>query len=190
MDRVSEKGRGIGIVGARELPESYREQVYGVARYLLDSGYCIHSGGAVGADLFALQSIIDCGAYHRASIFSAWSGVSGFPRIVQPYIQQYIHHGGQISWGVVQPHSSRRMVIDGLLSRNSRLVRTSCGLVAFLYGESRGTCGTIRQAVRHDIKVAVFDCGGGASLPVISGGVWYRLNCSGCFAGAYIFRPD
>jgi hypothetical protein len=82
------------------------------------------------------------------------------------------------------------MVIDGLLSRNSRLVRASYGLVAFIYGESRGTCGTIRQAVRHGIKVVAFDCGGGASLPVISGGVWHKLNCAGCFAGAYIFRPD
>ncbi|MDR2409345.1 MAG: DNA-processing protein DprA [Bacteroidales bacterium] len=162
---------GVGIVGARILPESFRGQVADVVQYLLDKGYRIHSGGAIGADLFALQSVIDCGAYSRAVIFSAWSGVSGFPRIVQPYIQQYIHHGGQVSWGVVQPHSSRRMVVDGLLLRNSRLVRASCGLVAFLYGESRGTCGTIKQAVRRGIKVVVFNCGGGSVLPVISGGV-------------------
>ncbi|MDR2410896.1 MAG: DNA-protecting protein DprA [Bacteroidales bacterium] len=183
MGRISEKGKGIGIVGSRELPESFRGQVLDVVQYLLDRGYCIHSGGAAGADLFALQSIIDRGAYSRAAIFSAWSSVVGFPRIVQ----QYIHCGGQVSWGVVQPRSSRRMVIDGPLLRNSSLVRASRGLVAFLYGESRGTCGTVRQAVRRGIKVVVFDCGGGAFLPIISGGNWCRLKCSGCFCGAYIF---
>ncbi|MDR2407920.1 MAG: DNA-protecting protein DprA, partial [Bacteroidales bacterium] len=185
MGDISAKDKGIGIVGSRELPESFRGQVADVVRYLLDRGYRIHSGGAIGADLFALQSVIDYGAYSRAAIFSAWSGISGFPRIVQSYIQQYIHHGGCVHWGVVQPHSSRRMVIDGLLLRNSRLVRASCGLVAFLYGESRGTTGTILEAIKRDIKVVVFDCGGGSILPDISGGKWHRLNCAGCFCNAY-----
>jgi predicted Rossmann fold nucleotide-binding protein DprA/Smf involved in DNA uptake len=184
------RSRGIGIVGARALSDSYRAQVTDVVRYLLDKGYHIHTGGAAGADLFVLQSVLDCGAYSRAVIFSAWSGVSGFPRIVQPYIQQYIHHGGQVSWGVVQPHSSRRMVIDGLLLRNSRLVCASVGIVAFLYGGSRGTCGTVRQAIRRGIKVVAFDCGGGSVPPVISGSNWCRLKCSGCFCGAYLWRPD
>jgi hypothetical protein len=181
------ENKGIGVVGARELPVDFREQIGGVTRYLLDKGYYMYSGGAVGTDMYALQSVISCGAYSRAVIFSAWSCVSGFPREVQPFIEKYLRHDGRVSWGVVQPRSSRRMVIDGLLLRNSRLVRASCGLVAFLYGESRGTCCTIRQAVRRGIKVVVFDCGGGTSLPVISGGIWRRLKCSGCWSGAYIF---
>jgi predicted Rossmann fold nucleotide-binding protein DprA/Smf involved in DNA uptake len=63
--------RGIGIVGSRELPESFRPQVSAVARYLLARGYHLHTGGAVGADLFALQSVISASAYSRAVIFSA-----------------------------------------------------------------------------------------------------------------------
>ncbi|MDR2406986.1 MAG: DNA-protecting protein DprA, partial [Bacteroidales bacterium] len=86
MGKILAKDMGIGIVGSRELPESFRGQISDVVRYLLERGYHIHSGGAVGADLFVLQSVIDCGAYSRAAIFSAWSSVVGFPRIVQPYI--------------------------------------------------------------------------------------------------------
>jgi predicted Rossmann fold nucleotide-binding protein DprA/Smf involved in DNA uptake len=58
----AERSRGIGIVGARALPESFRGQVADAVRYLLDKGYRIHSGGAIGADLYVLKSVIDCGA--------------------------------------------------------------------------------------------------------------------------------
>jgi predicted Rossmann fold nucleotide-binding protein DprA/Smf involved in DNA uptake len=56
------QSKGIGVVGARELPDSYRKQVTYIVRYLLDKSYRIHSGGAIGADLYVLQSALDCGA--------------------------------------------------------------------------------------------------------------------------------
>ena len=178
---------GIGVVGARELPVDFREKVSGVARYLLDRGYHIHSGGAVGTDMYALQSVISAGAYSRASIFSAWASVSGFPREVQPFIEQFIRHEGHISWGMVQPRSHRGVVVAGLLARNLRLVRSSVGLVAFLYGESRGTTGTVIQAIQRGLRVVVFPCGGGAALPRIESGVWKELRCGGIWSGAFRF---
>jgi len=182
--------RGIGIVGARALPESYRERVSGVARYLLDRGYHIHTGGALGADMYALQSVISCGAYSRAEIFSAWASVSGFPREIQSLIEQYLRHDGRISWGMVQPRSHRGAVVAGLLARNLRLVRSSAGLVAFLYGESRGTTATVMQAAQRGLRVVVFLCGGGAALPRIGGGAWRELRCGGVWRDAYRFVPN
>jgi hypothetical protein len=182
--------RGIGIVGARTLPDSFREQVSGVVRYLLSRDYHIHTGGALGADLFALQAVIEQEAFSRGLLLSAWASVQGFPRQVQPLVERYIQHDGQVSWGIVRPHASRSLAIAGLLSRNQRLVRASIGLVAFLYGESRGTVGTILQAIQRGIRVVVFVCGGDAVLPAVKTGRWVQLCCpSTCWAGAYLYKP-
>jgi hypothetical protein len=189
MGHISQ--RGIGLVGARALPDSFRAQISGVVAYLIQRGYHLHSGGALGADLFALQAIIAQSAYSRGVLFSAWSAVQGFPREVQPLVEDYLRHDGQISWGMIQPNSARGLVVTGLLARNQRLVRASAGLVTFLYGDSRGTIGTIIQAIQRGIRVVVFVCGGGAELPRVSSGVWRQLRCKeACWAGAYIFRPD
>jgi predicted Rossmann fold nucleotide-binding protein DprA/Smf involved in DNA uptake len=58
----AERSRGISIVGARALPDSFRGQAADVVRYLLGKDYCIHTGGAIGADLYVLQPALDCGA--------------------------------------------------------------------------------------------------------------------------------
>lgn len=182
--------RGIGIVGARVLPDSFRAQVSAVVRYLVERGYQIHSGGALGADHFCLQSIIEQSAFSSGVIFSAWSSIVGFPRDVQRYMEQFISHDGRVEWGMTRPHSSRSLVVAGLLARNQRLVSASSGIVAFLYGESRGTTQTILQAIARGLRVVVFLCGGDAVLPRLGCGHWIELRCSGtCWAGAYIFRP-
>lgn len=183
--------RGIGIVGARALPDVFSEQVSSVVRYLLKRDYQIHTGGAMGADFFALQAVIAAGSIERGMIFSAWSSVIGFPISVRPVVEHFIAHRGRVSWGIVPAHSSRSLAIAGLLSRNQRLVRSSVGLVAFLYGESSGTIRTIRYSISRGIRVVVFLCGGGAVLPEISSGRWIPLRCSEqCWGGGYIFRPD
>ncbi len=182
--------RGVGVVGARALPESFRAQVAGVVRYLVERGYQIHTGGAVGADQFSLETVISLGAYDRAVLFSAWAGVAGFPRAVQRHVDYFISHQGRVDWGFVQPGSARGVAVAGLLARNQRLVSASSGLVAFLYGESRGTLRTVSQAIQSRLRVVVFLCGGGAVLPSFRRGHWVPLGCSGCWAGAYLFRPS
>ena len=181
--------RGIGIVGARALPSQFSEQVSQVVSYLLERGYRIHSGGAIGADQFALQSVISQGACSRAAIFSAWSSASGFPRQVQPSVEHFISHGGQMVWGEVGFHALRSQVTVGLLARNTRLVRASSGIVAFMYGDSAGTRRTVLEAIRHGLRVVVFLCGGGAVLPEVRGGSWVQLHCAvECWSWAFIFR--
>ena len=56
-------------------------------------------------------------------------------------------------------------MVSALLGRNRRLVSSCSVLVAFLFGSSRGSLYTVRQAVAQGIPVVVFLCGGGASLP-------------------------
>ncbi len=48
----------------------------------------------------------------------------------------------------------------------SRSLPSSFGIVAFLHGKSRGTSFTVNQAVKKNIPVVVFLCGGGASFPI------------------------
>lgn len=182
--------RGIGIVGARALPDSFRDQVSQIVRYLLDRGYQIHSGGAMGADSFALDSVISSGAINRCTIFSAWASVTGFPVAVRPAIEHFVSHDGRVIWGITQPRSSRGLVFAGLMCRNQRLVSASTGIVAFLFGESRGTISTIRRAIQRGIRVVVFVCGGAAVLPDVSAtGRWHQLRCSSPWGGAYLYRP-
>jgi hypothetical protein len=52
-----------------------------------------------------------------------------------------------------------------LLARSGRLARESSGVVAFLWGPSRGSVFTVREAIRADKPAAVVLAGGGAELP-------------------------
>ena len=179
--------RGIGIVGARALPSDFQEQVSEVVSYLIQGGYHIHSGGAIGADQYALRAVISQGASSQAVIYSAWRQISGFPRQVQPSIEHLRSHHGRIEWGMIGFQASRSQVTCGLLARNTRLVNESQGIVAFMYGESRGTLHTIQDAIMLRKKAVVFVCGGGASLPEVSKGRWVQLQC-GIWKGAYLYK--
>jgi hypothetical protein len=185
-----ERQRGIGIVGARALPVDFRPQVTAVVQRLIERGYGIYSGGAVGADQFALEAVFGLDAFRHSVVFSAWDSVSGFPATIRQSIHSYIAYGGMVDWGAVSSGSGRGAVIAGLLERNSRLVSAACGLVAFLYGDSRGTCHTIAEAIRRGRRVIVFVCGGGASLPAVGFGHWVRLGGTSPFSGAHIFLPE
>ena len=46
------------VVGSRSLPHIWAGKIKSIVSYLLSHGYGIGSGGAVGADLFALQSLV------------------------------------------------------------------------------------------------------------------------------------
>ncbi|MBN1622489.1 MAG: DNA-processing protein DprA [Endomicrobiales bacterium] len=181
--------RGIGLVGSRALPEYFRAQVSGVVSCLIQRGYSVHSGGALGADSFVLDALLSLDACSQGVIFSPWASVSSFPVAVRSSIHRFIAYGGRVDWGCVSAGSARGVVIAGLLERNSRLVRASSGLVAFLYGESSGTRRTIAEAVRLGRRVIVFVCGSGASLPRQYGGSWVQLGGRSPLSGGYLFLP-
>src|SRR5439155_22912303 len=59
-----------------------------------------------------------------------------------------------------------------LLGRSRRLAQASSGVVAFLWGPSRGSIFTVREAIRSGKPAAVVLAGGGAALPSFTGGRW------------------
>jgi len=157
--------RLVGVVGSRSLPVSFAPLVSSVVSFFLASGFRVASGGAVGADSFALSALLQQGAASSGVIFSAWQSASGFPASVRPQVSQFLSSGGQVVWGPGFAGAPRGQVVSALLGRNRRLVFSCSVVVAFLFGSSRGSLYTVRQAVVRGVPVVVFLCGGGASLP-------------------------
>ncbi|MFA5098281.1 MAG: DNA-processing protein DprA [Candidatus Margulisiibacteriota bacterium] len=155
----------VGVVGSRSLPVRFAPLVDQVVAAFLSRGYSVASGGAVGADQFALSAVLRQGASARGVVYSAWASVSGFPSSTQADIGRFIAAGGQVVWGSASAGSPRPVAVSALLGRNRRLVSGSSVVVAFLHGASRGSLYTVRQAVSRGVPVIVFLCGGGASLP-------------------------
>ncbi|MFH1361916.1 MAG: DNA-processing protein DprA [bacterium] len=155
----------VGVVGSRSLPSSFSPLVSRVCSALLAGGYRLASGGAMGADSFAISAILQQGCSSQGVIFSPWSSAAGFPASVRPQVARLLSSGGQVIWGPAFPGAPRGQVVSALLGRNRRLVQSASGIVAFLHGSSRGSLYTVRQAVSRGIPVVVFLCGAGASLP-------------------------
>ena len=164
--------RLVGVVGSRSLPVSFSPLVASVVSLFLSQGFGVASGGALGADSFALSALLQLhGACperaiaSRGVVFSAWSSPLGFPASVRPLAAQLAGQGGRLLWGAASPGAPRSRVVSALLGRNQRLVSACSVLVAFLFGPSRGSLYTVRQAVSRGVPVIVFLCGGGAVLP-------------------------
>ena len=154
-----------GFVGSRSLPPSFSPFVASVVSAFRARGFLVASGGAVGADQFALSALAEQGDSASGVIFSAWSSASGLPAPVRPSVGRFLASGGQVVWGSASAGAPRQQAVSALLGRNQRLVSACSCIVAFLHGPSRGTLFTVRRAVRRGIPVYVFLCGGGASLP-------------------------
>lgn len=155
----------VGVVGSRSLPASFAPLVSRVVASYLARGFTVASGGAVGADQFALSALVEQGASPRGVVFSAWQSAGGFPAPVRPLVARFVASGGRVVLGSGLLGGSRGSVVSALLARNRRLVSSSSVLVAFLHGPSRGTLYTVRQALGLGVPVVVFLCGGGACLP-------------------------
>lgn len=148
----------IGIVGSRKLPADFRFHVREVVAHLLAKDCYLNSGGAMGADSYVVAAFLRMGKSYRGVIYSAWSYFSGFPYSVRKDIGEFAKRGGRIDWGTVQPNPTRQEVVDGLLRRNRKLAENSDALIAYLYGKSRGTMYTIKEAARKNIPIVVFLC--------------------------------
>ena len=161
------RNRFVAVVGSRELPESWAHQVGDVVGFLVKRGRGIGSGGARGADQFALDAVVALGrsACARSVVFLPGS-VGGARTAVLTAFQAL---GGRVVPGSGAGRTA-------LLARSGRLARESSGVVAFLWGPSRGSVFTVREAVRAGRPAAVVVAGGGAELPHFSGGQW--VACS------------
>jgi hypothetical protein len=173
--------RFVAVVGARVLPESVAPQVAAVVRFFLSRGWGIGSGGARGADAFALQALVRAGsaACTRSVVF-----LPGAPPTRRSgALRAFAARGGRVAAGA---GSGRR----ALLARSRRLARGSAGVVAFLWGPSRGSVFTVREAILAGKPAAVVLAGGGAALPSFPGGAWVACSIGPVAAFRWVARPD
>jgi predicted Rossmann fold nucleotide-binding protein DprA/Smf involved in DNA uptake len=156
--------RLVGVIGSRSLPVRFAPLVSSVVSLFLSRGFGVASGGAMGADSFALSALLSSGSSSHGVLYSAWVSASGFPSSVRPDVERFIGAGGSVVWGSAASGCAHPVAVSALLRRNRHLVSASSVIVAFLHGPSHGSLYTVRQAVSRGVPVIVFLCGG-ASLP-------------------------
>jgi hypothetical protein len=176
--------RYIGVIGSRSLPHHISDQVGDIVEDLLARGFNISTGGAVGADEFALARVIHIGLANRATLFSPWKDYSAFPVKVRAMVRQFKdEYQGSILWGNSYGKESYSIIRSALLQRNVRLIEASYGIVAFLHGESRGSMFTLMRAIQHHMPVVVFPID--RELPNIPAVKWRPIRCGGCWDKAF-----
>jgi hypothetical protein len=170
----------VAVVGARALPGSWMEPVGQVVRHFLDRGWGIGSGGAAGADAYALRAVVAAGpeACRRSVVY--WPGPA--PAVPTGALATFVRYGGRVVAGSGTGRAA-------LLARSRALVDAAAGVVAFLQGPSRGTHYTLQVAARLGKRVAVVDAGGGAVLPAWPGGAWVPCDLGGVAAVRWTSRP-
>ena len=172
-------GQGfVAVVGARVLPERMAPQVADVVRLFLARGWGIGSGGARGADDYALHAVLAAGpaACARSVVF-----LPGAMPTRADALHAFVGRGGRVVPGA----GGGRVA---LLARSRRLAREAAGVVAFLWGPSRGSVFTVREAIRAGKPAAVVLAGGGAVLPAFGGGRW--APCSLGSLHAFRWHPE
>jgi predicted Rossmann fold nucleotide-binding protein DprA/Smf involved in DNA uptake len=176
----------VGVVGSRTLSYEQEKRVRDIVLYLLNKSYRLSSGGAVGADQFCLESIIQQGKSSSCTVYSPWRYYSGFPKTIQAMMKQFKEQGGTIKWGLCGQNEHYNVARVALLERNVRLVKACYGIVAFIDKNSRGSIFTIKQAIKQKKKVVVFpiDC----EPPKINNIVWRLIKCTGPWAGSYVAK--
>jgi hypothetical protein len=155
--------RFVAVVGARVLPEHWAGRVAAVVRHFVGRGWGVGTGGARGADQYALAAVVAAGraACGRSVVFLP-GAVGGASTAALTVFQAF---GGR----VVQGGGAGRRA---LLKRSARLARESAGVVAFLWGPSRGSVFTVREAIRAGKPAAVVLASRATQLPAFAGGQW------------------
>lgn len=175
--------RNIGVIGSRSLPFSYADKVGQVVDDLVERGFHIASGGALGTDQFCLERLISSGNADKCSIFSAWKNYAGFPVKVRPFIREARQNGATLFWGLSQGKEPQAMVRIALLKRNEKLVQACYGVVAFITAGSKGSVFTITKAVKAHLPLVVFPVG--CELPQFTNVRWVALRCGGCWENSF-----
>ena len=115
--------RFVAVVGARVVPEVWAPQVAAVARCFLERGWGVGSGGAQGADQYALEAVVAAGApaCARSVVFLPGPLAAGSGSALGAFATL----GGRVVPGAGAGRAA-------LLARSGRLARASSGVVAFL----------------------------------------------------------
>ena len=174
--------RYIGVIGARSLPGDFSDKVGDIVEDLLDRGFHIATGGAMGADEFAMLRLVHIGLADRATIHTPWASYERFPVKVRALVRQFKEFGGHILWGNAR-NQDFNVVRAALLARNVKLLDACHGIVAFLHGESRGTLFTLSRAIQLHMPIVIVPVD--RELPEFPSVRWKPLLCGGCWDGGY-----
>lgn len=179
----------IAVVGSRQLAASSAEQVGAIVTCLVQRGCRIGSGGALGADRFALQAVVRLGpeACTGSRIFLPGS-IEQAPLDARDDLVRFQALGGTIVPGPVAGRAvNRHTYIEALRQRSVALVQAASGVVGFVSGPSRGTWFTCTQAARLSKPVVVLPAEGPRSLRALGCGRWQPL---GIWHGAWQWTPS
>lgn len=187
---VSRRSRPVGgfvwVCGSRSCSESFRPAVHCVVSRCVTDGLGIATGGAVGPDSWALESLLAClpsapaGVLTSSLVSLAWQLVSGCPVAARPSVLAAQSAGVPIRFGSALPGCDRSQAAAALFTR-SRFIGTSgrlAGCIAFV-GDSvgRGTFFSLGLCARR-VPVFVF-----ASslyvLPSLGQGCWHAAKLAG-----------
>ena len=174
--------RNVGVVGARSLSTKYAEKIGRIVEALINHGFHIATGGALGTDDYVLSQLIAKERFDRGVIFSAWNTFKGFPVKVRKSVRTFHDFGGSIIWGDSTGAEHPSAIKMALLHRNVRLVDACEGITAFLTEQSRGTFFTVKKAVEKRKKLVVFPID--RELPGFQVVKWVPLKCGGIWDGA------
>jgi len=179
----------VAVVGSRELSASWADKVSRIVGDLIRRGCRIGSGGALGADLFALQAVVRLGreACEGSRVFLPGS-VMEAPQSCRTALWQFETYGGVIVEGQVAGVASERSeYVEALFARTVDLVRASSGVLAFVAGASKGTWFTCEEAARSGKQVVAFSADGPRSMHSLGCGRWVSLRC---WEGAWLWQPS
>lgn len=162
----------LAVVGSRQLPPSYFPLVFSVVKGAVDRGHEVLSGGALGADLFALRSLVELGSFACAGsrLFLPGS-VDLLPAFYRGLVSRFVRLGGAVVPGSASSGCGRDLFVKALFARSLALVRASGSVVAFPWDDSSGTWFTCRAAARLGRPVIVFPAPG-LPLPSLGCGRW------------------
>jgi predicted Rossmann fold nucleotide-binding protein DprA/Smf involved in DNA uptake len=179
--------RLFAVVGSRSLPPSWAGRVSRVVSSLLARGCRVGSGGALGADLFALQALVRSGrsACTGSRVFLPAS-LAQAPAASRKALLKFQAAGGEVVSGPAT-QSGRREFISALFARSRSLVSASSGVVAFVSGRSAGTWFTVREAARRGLPVVVFPVEGARHLQSLGCGTWVPVQA---WPGAFRWAPS
>ena len=185
--------RSIGIIGSRSLNYDVADHIGQVVEDILERGFHIASGGAIGADQFVIERLMHLGRSESCTVYSAWKRYDGFPLKVRAMMRQFKDYGGHILWGMSGDKSNDLGVKLALLTRNQKLVEACHGIVAFITGSSRGTIYTIKETAKRRMPLVVFpissmalkSCCDPGLLPSLPHVKWVPLRCGGCWDGSF-----
>ncbi|MBI2919353.1 MAG: hypothetical protein HYY01_15370, partial [Chloroflexi bacterium] len=148
----------MAVVGSRDFSDE--AAVHGIVKRLVDNGYGIASGGATGADHFALTAITNLNP--KAGKIYTVGDLD--PQVVNPGevepLLELLRQGGDLRIGQIHAPAGYEEYSKALLKRSDDLVRdpTVQGVVAFLEpgADNSGTWHTVGRAIAEEKRMLVY----------------------------------